>query len=149
MSVNKFTESTRLEIKLGGRLRRLRQERRLSQVQMAEQLGISPSYLNLLEHSQRPVTVPVLLKLAQRFAVDLQQFSTDDDERLVSDLMEAFADPIFDGQSIKAMELARLPMSLRWGLVSAQGRLLSSREISTEMAISTSQSPTSQTTQLV
>ena len=108
MSVNKFTESTRLEIKLGGRLRRLRQERRLSQVQMAEQLGISPSYLNLLEHSQRPVTVPVLLKLAQRFAVDLQQFSTDDDERLVSDLMEAFADPIFDGQSIKAMELKEL-----------------------------------------
>ena len=93
---------------LGGRLRRLRQERRLSQVQMAGQLGISPSYLNLLEHNQRPVTVPVLLKLAQRFAVDLQQFSTDEDERLVADLMEAFADPIFDGQAIKAMELKEL-----------------------------------------
>src|SRR5436305_1776253 len=59
------------EARLGGRLRRLRQERKLSQATMAEQLGISASYLNLLEHNQRPVTVPVLLKLAQRFAIEV------------------------------------------------------------------------------
>ena len=39
----------------------------LSQAQMAEQLGISPSYLNLIEHNQRPVTLTLLLKLGQNF----------------------------------------------------------------------------------
>jgi len=96
------------ETRLGGRLRRLRQERKLSQAQMAQQLEISPSYLNLLEHNQRPLTVPVLLKLAQRFSIDIDLFNTDDEPRLLSDLMEAFSDPLFDAQGIKAAELKEL-----------------------------------------
>ena len=96
------------EARLGGKLRRLRRERKLSQAQMAEQLGISPSYLNLLEHNQRPVTVPVLLKLAQRFAIDLQEFNEDEDNRLLSDLMEAFADTLFEDHDIKAADLKDL-----------------------------------------
>src|SRR5258708_6712225 len=93
------------EARLGGKLRRLRQERKLSQATMAEQLGISASYLNLLEHNQRPVTVPVLLKLAQRFNVDVQSLTAEDDSRLVSELMEAFADPLFDANDVKVEDL--------------------------------------------
>ena len=44
-------------MRIGGRLRRLRQERHLTQAQMARELGISASYLTLLESNQRPVTV--------------------------------------------------------------------------------------------
>jgi transcriptional regulator with XRE-family HTH domain len=44
-------------VRIGGKLRRLRQDRHLTQLQMAEALEISPSYLNLLEGNQRPVTV--------------------------------------------------------------------------------------------
>lgn len=93
------------QARLGGKLRRLRQQHRLNQTQMAEQLGISPSYLNLLEHNQRAVTVPVLIKLAQRFDLDLQGFTADDDGRLLSDLMEMFADPLFDGHELKTTDL--------------------------------------------
>jgi predicted transcriptional regulator/DNA-binding XRE family transcriptional regulator len=96
------------EARLGGRLRRLRQERKLSQATMAEQLGISASYLNLLEHNQRPVTVPVLLKLAQRFSIDVQSLTAEDDSRLVSELMEAFADPLFDADDVKVGDLTDL-----------------------------------------
>ncbi|MFD2264136.1 short-chain fatty acyl-CoA regulator family protein [Lacibacterium aquatile] len=98
----------REQIRLGGKLRRLRQEQRLSQVQMAEQLGISASYLNLLEHNQRAVTVPVLLKLAQRFGIDLDSFTDDDDGRLEAEMMEVFADPLFDGQDIKPADVKEL-----------------------------------------
>ncbi len=91
--------------RLGGKLRRLRQDLKLNQSQMAEQLGISASYLNLLEHNQRAVTVPVLLRLAQRFEIDLQGFTADDDGRLIADLMEVFADPLFDGADLKANDL--------------------------------------------
>jgi len=96
------------EARLGGKLRRLRRERKLSQATMAEQLGISASYLNLLEHNQRPVTVPVLLKLAQRFNIDVQSLTAEDDGRLVSELMEAFADPLFDANDVKVNDLTDL-----------------------------------------
>ncbi len=50
---------------LGARLRRLRRDLGLTQAGMAEDLAISPSYLNLLERNQRPLTAQVLLRLAQ------------------------------------------------------------------------------------
>ncbi len=96
------------DIRMGGKLRRLRQERQQTQAQMAEQLGISASYLNLIENNQRPLTVPVLLKLAQRFGVDIEMFNAADEGALLDDLMEAFADPLFDAQGIKAGDLKEL-----------------------------------------
>ncbi len=36
-------------------------------------LGISPSYLNLIERNQRPLTVQLLLKLASVYKVDLEE----------------------------------------------------------------------------
>jgi predicted transcriptional regulator/transcriptional regulator with XRE-family HTH domain len=104
-------EAPAKQLRLGGRIRRLRQEARLTQAQMAERLSISPSYLNLIEHNQRPVTVPVLLKLAQRFDVDLQSLSAEPDSHLTSELMEAFADPLFDGQSLRASDVGDLATS--------------------------------------
>jgi predicted transcriptional regulator/transcriptional regulator with XRE-family HTH domain len=75
---------------------------------MAERLGISASYLNLIEHNQRALTVPVLLRLAQRFDVDLQSFTAEEDARLLSELMEIFADPLFDSHDLKTSELKDL-----------------------------------------
>ena len=54
------------KVMVGPRLRRMRLERGLTQSQMAEQLGISASYLNLIERNQRPVTVQLLLKLGHQ-----------------------------------------------------------------------------------
>ena len=95
-------------MRIGGRLRRLRQEQRLTQAQMARELGISASYLTLLESNQRPVTVRVLLKLVERFHVDLQDFTTDTDQRLSLELMEAFSDPIFEGAEVKNTDVQEL-----------------------------------------
>ncbi|MHA1565466.1 MAG: helix-turn-helix domain-containing protein, partial [Alphaproteobacteria bacterium] len=67
------------KVMLGNKLRRFRQEQGLLQSEMAERIGISPSYLNLIEHNQRPVTVPLLFKLGQAFDFDLREFAGDDD----------------------------------------------------------------------
>jgi len=77
---------------LGQKIRRLRTERKLTQQQMAERLGISGSYLNLIEHDERPVTVALLLKLGQTFGIDLQELSDDAERRLAASLREVFAD---------------------------------------------------------
>jgi transcriptional regulator with XRE-family HTH domain len=75
---------------MGIRLRRFREERGLTQVALARALELSPSYLNQLEQNQRPLSVPVLLKLNAVFGVDVQQFSEDDEARLIADLREVF-----------------------------------------------------------
>ena len=57
--------------RIGVRLRRLREERGLTQRALARALDISPSYVNQLESNQRPVTAAVLLKLADTLDIDL------------------------------------------------------------------------------
>lgn len=75
---------------MGVRLRRLREERSMSQIALAQSLGISPSYLNQLEQNQRPLTVSVLLKINRALGLDVQMFSEDEEARLITDLREAF-----------------------------------------------------------
>jgi XRE family transcriptional regulator, fatty acid utilization regulator len=74
----------------GARLRRLREERGLTQVALARALDLSTSYVNQLENDQRPITVPVLLVLTERFDLPSHYFSSDSDARLVADLSDVF-----------------------------------------------------------
>ncbi len=77
---------------MGVRLRTLRAERGLTQVALAQMLGLSPSYLNQIEQNQRPLTVAVLLRISKTLGVDVQQFSDDEEARLVARMREALAD---------------------------------------------------------
>ena len=77
---------------MGVRLRRLREERGLTQAALARTLEISPSYLNQIEQNIRPLTVPVLLRLNASFGLDVQLFSDADEARLITDLRAALAD---------------------------------------------------------
>lgn len=77
---------------MGVRLRRLRAERGMSQIAMAHALGLSPSYLNQLEQNQRPLTVAVLLKVQRTLGIDIQQFSEDEETRLLAGIRDALAD---------------------------------------------------------
>jgi predicted transcriptional regulator/transcriptional regulator with XRE-family HTH domain len=90
---------------IGQKLRELRDEQQMTQAQFAEQLGISNSYLNQLENNQRHVTASVLLALAERFSVNIAELSRQDSDRLMSDLLECYADPIFDGKAPSSREL--------------------------------------------
>jgi XRE family transcriptional regulator, fatty acid utilization regulator len=92
---------------VGARLRRLREERRLSQVELARLLELSPSYLNQIEHDARPLTVPVLLRLTGAFGVDASFFAVRDTARLTAELREAVADELEAG-AVNAAEVADL-----------------------------------------
>lgn len=77
---------------MGVRLQRLREEHGLTQAALAKRLALSSSYLNQLERNQRPLTVPVLLRLNAVFGVDVQMFSDDEEARLIADLREVLTD---------------------------------------------------------
>ena len=62
----------------GPRIRRIRNGKGLTQTAMAEGLGISPSYLNLIERNQRPLTVQLILKLASVYKVEPDELQARD-----------------------------------------------------------------------
>ncbi|WP_114392354.1 helix-turn-helix domain-containing protein [Oleisolibacter albus] len=93
---------------LGHKVRRLRRDLKMTQAQMAEELGISASYLNLIEANQRPLTVPLLLKIAGVYGIDMASFAEDDETRLVAGLKEVFADPLFETGDIKNQDMKEL-----------------------------------------
>lgn len=94
---------------MGVRVRRLREERGLSQIALARVLEISPSYLNQIERNQRPMTIAILLKINASFGVDVQLFSDDDESKLIADLRDAFSE---SGESIATVELRELAANM-------------------------------------
>jgi predicted transcriptional regulator/DNA-binding XRE family transcriptional regulator len=100
---------------LGARLKRLRRERGFNQSQMAEQLGISGSYLNHLERNQRPVTAGILLRLAEAFDVDVKAFASDGgDGGGATQLGEIFSDPMLAPLRVSRSELVELGDNAPW-----------------------------------
>lgn len=102
--------------KLGPKVRAMRRKEQLTQSQLAQRLEISPSYLNLIEHNQRPLPAHLLVKLAQLFHVDLQVFADDSHARLADNLQEVFADPLLEEHSVTTgdvRELAESPGAAR------------------------------------
>ena len=81
----------------GPRIRRIRNAKGLSQTAMAEGLGISPSYLNLIERNQRPLTVQLILKLASIYGVAAGELQ-DEARGSVVALKEVFGDPLLAGE---------------------------------------------------
>jgi len=81
----------------------------MNQAAMAAELGISASYLNHLERNQRPVTAPVLLRLAEAFDVDVKVFASEGGEAAGAEqLAEIFADPILSDLGVARFELVEL-----------------------------------------
>ncbi|MFG3258455.1 short-chain fatty acyl-CoA regulator family protein [Streptomyces sp. NPDC048172] len=101
------TRTAKPKIYARAKLRKLRRERGMNQVELARALGLSTSYLNQIEHSQRPLTAPVLLRLAEVLGVEPEFFSEADEERLATDLRTALADEAA-GVSVPAEEAADL-----------------------------------------
>ena len=78
----------------GPRIRRVRMSKGETQTTMARSLGISPSYLNLIESNQRPLTVQLLIKLASTYGFDLEELQGKGEANRVVQLREIFADPL-------------------------------------------------------
>lgn len=94
--------------RLGAKVRALRRREAMTQARLAERLGISASYLNLIEHNKRPLPAALLIKLAQIFEVDLQSFAAEDEAHLESDLMEVFGDELFEPYALTNRDVREL-----------------------------------------
>ena len=87
--------TTSRKLYLGVKLREIRARLGLTQAEYAGKLGVSLSYLNQMENNHRPVSARVVLSLAQEFGIDVGELATGSGERIVADMREALADPVF------------------------------------------------------
>ncbi|MEO5867482.1 MAG: short-chain fatty acyl-CoA regulator family protein [Sphingomonas sp.] len=89
----------------GHAVRRLRRQAGLSQAAMAEVLTISPSYLNLVERNQRPLSATVLVRLAERFDFDPRALAAGEPGGGADAMRRRLADPMFADLEIDRNEL--------------------------------------------
>ncbi len=121
----------------GVKLRETRLKKGLTQKVFAEKLGVSLSYLNQMENNHRPISAGVVLAMAQEFGFDVTELSVAEADRMVVDMREALADPLFgeapplaDLQltASNAPALARAFLNLHRAHKNAQDRLASLNE---------------------
>ena len=123
---------------VGPHLRRLRLERQQTQAEMAKALGISTSYVNLLEKNERSVSVPVILKLFETYGVDWREIADDENATLLSDLRAVIQDPMFEDKRpdltqlraalVHSPDLAHCLLKLHRAFQSATDQLLATAE---------------------
>jgi len=124
---------------VGAQVRRAREERGLTQAALARLIAISPSYLNQIERDQRPLTVPVLLRLNESVGFDAHALSEDEGARLVADLNAALTDPAAGvEEAVPAAEIRELVSgfpALARAIVVLHRRASDARRRAEEMAI--------------
>lgn len=92
----------------GARLKSLRKQLDLTQVKMAADIGVSASYLNLMERNQRPLSARVLIRLAEAYQFDLKSFTAAPEHSTLLALREAAADPSIEAIGLDMQDLKEL-----------------------------------------
>ena len=85
---------------IGFKIRDARKKAQLTQKSLAEKVGISASYLNLIEHNKRTIAGALLLRIAAELDLDVANLSGREDTRLIQQLVDITADPIFKSEQL-------------------------------------------------
>ena len=89
---------------IGAKIRKERRSRGLSQSELSKNLGISPSYLNLLESGRRTITVPLLIKIGNELNLSLKDLTIESNKRIFSDVLEVLSNEMFEDLDITNLE---------------------------------------------
>lgn len=100
-----MADLTDRKLYLGPKLRVLRRELGINQTRMAEELGVSPSYLNHLERNQRPLTAQMLLRLANTYDIDIRDFVASTSQGSARELGEILSDALVRDLSVPKDEV--------------------------------------------
>ena len=91
---------------IGSKIRRVRRLKGLPQSDLSKKLGISASYLNLIESGKRTITVPLLIKIGNELSLSLKDLTLESNTRLLSDVMEVLSNELFEDLDITNHETA-------------------------------------------
>ncbi len=111
LAISKFSKNKnlkKLDLKIGPKIKAFRRQLGLQANKFAEQLNISPSYLNLIESSKRKIDGDLLIKISKELRVDLSDLTSKSDLNLENDISDLLDDQLFDDLDILGPEVKDL-----------------------------------------
>lgn len=93
---------------IGFRISNRRKSLKISQAALARLVGISPSYLNLIENNKRDIGGALLNRVAAQLDIDIDELAGRAEQKLLQDLEEAFADPMVESLPFRPDERREL-----------------------------------------
>ena len=94
--------------KIGPKIKAFRRQLGMQANKLSEQLGISPSYLNLIEGGKRKIDGDLLLKVCEKLKIDLSDLNTKSDPNLANSISEILDDKLFEDLDILGPEVKDL-----------------------------------------
>ena len=95
-------------MKIGPKIKAFRRQLGLQANKLAEDLGISPSYLNLIESGKRKIDGDLLLKVCDKLKIQLSDLTSKSDLNLYNNISEILDDSLFEDLDILAPEVKDL-----------------------------------------
>ena len=99
---------SQFNLKIGPKIKAFRRKLGIQANKLAEQLDISPSYLNLIEGGKRKIDGDLLLKVCQELKIELSDLTVKSDLNLVNDISELLDDQLFEDLDILSPEIKDL-----------------------------------------
>lgn len=96
---------SREKVFIGPKVRELRVKRGFTQADFSALLGVSPSYINLIERNQRSASLRFLISLSDNLGVDWRELTQSSDDLSLGDLREITQDPAFGATPVDIEEL--------------------------------------------
>ena len=99
---------SQIYLKIGPKIKSFRRQLGLQANKLAEQLGISASYLNLIESGKRKIDGDLLLKVCEELKIEPSDLTNKSDLNLVNDISELLDDKLFEDLDIVGPEVKDL-----------------------------------------
>jgi len=99
---------SQLDLKIGPKIKAFRRQLGIQANKLAEQLGISASYLNLIEGGKRKIDGDLLLKVCQELKIELSDLTNKSDLNLANNISELLDDQLFEDLDILGPEVQDL-----------------------------------------
>ena len=114
IAITKFSKNKdlkNLDLKIGPKIKAFRRQLGLQANKFAERLGISPSYLNLIEAGKRKIDGNLLIKISKELRIDLSDLTSKKDLNLENDISDLLDDQLFEDLDILGPEVKDLVSS--------------------------------------
>ena len=99
---------SQLNTKIGPKIKAFRRQLGIQAKKLAEEIGISPSYLNLIESGKRKIDGDLLLKVCDKLKIELSDLTSKADLNLENNISELLSDDLFEDLDILGPEVKDL-----------------------------------------
>ena len=99
---------SQIDLKIGPKIKAFRRQMGIQAKKLSENMGISPSYLYLIESGKRKIDGDLLLKVCEELKIELSDLTNKSDLNLVSNVSELLGDELFEDLDILGPEVQDL-----------------------------------------